>query len=131
MQENLATSNSQITAFVSAPVGLQPGYAVTPFGISQSQTSQFYSFNLAATQNTIARGQHLTVSAQYAGLPTGTQITFTDATPEVVNMQAQGGTCSGQQCVVRISEPSGTVSLDLLGQSAGKFVIEYQINFPH
>ncbi|HEY6254034.1 MAG TPA: hypothetical protein VI685_29120 [Candidatus Angelobacter sp.] len=131
VQENLAASNSDITAFVSAPVGPQPVYAVTPFGVSQSQISQFYSFNLAATQNTIARGQHLTASAQYAGLPAGTQITFTNATPEVVKVQAQGGTCSGQQCVVRVSESSGTASLDLLGQSAGKFVIQYQINFPH
>ena len=131
VQENLAASKSQITIFVSAPMGQQPVYAVTPFGVSQSQASQFYSFNLAATQNTITRGQHLTASAQYAGLPAGTQIIFTNATPEIVSLQAQGGTCSGQQCVVRISESGGTVSLDLLGQSAGKFVIQYEINFPH
>jgi hypothetical protein len=130
VQENLAASNSQITVFVSAPVGPQPVYAITPFGISQSQTSQFYSFNLAATQNTIARGQHLTASAQYAGLPAGTQVVFTNATPEVVTMQTQAGTCSGQQCVVRVNESSGMLALDLLGQSAGKFVIQYEINFP-
>lgn len=129
--ENLAASNAEITAFVSAPVGPQPVYAVTPFGVSQSQTSQFYSFNLAATQNTITRGQHLTVSAQYEGLPAGTQIIFTNAAPGVVSMQAQGGSCSGQECVVHIIESSGTVSLGLLGLSAGKFVVQYQINFPH
>ncbi len=131
VQENLAASSHEITTFVSAPVGAQPVYAVTPFGVSQSQTSQLYTFQLGATKSTITRGEHIAASAQYAGLPAGTQVTFTNTTPNVVSMQAPGAACSGQQCMMRITEPSGTVSLDLLGQSAGVFNINYEVNFPH
>lgn len=131
VQETLAASAQEITAFVNSPTGQQSVYAVTPFGVSQSQNSQLYSFNLAATKSTITRGEHITASAQYAGLPPGSEIKFTNATPDVVSMQAQGAAITtGQQCTVKVGEPNGSVSLDLLGQSAGKFVIKYEIKFP-
>lgn len=131
-QETLSASPQEMTTFVSAPPGQQPAYVVTPFGVSQSQNTQVYTFVLGANKSSITKGEHVTATAQYAGLPPGSKITFTNATPQVVNMRAQGkAVTTGQQSVVTVTQPNGTVTLDLMGESAGAFVIHYDVEFPH
>jgi hypothetical protein len=129
-QETLAASSRQLTSFVSAPTGSQPLYVVTPFGVSQSQTCQVYNFSMTASKTTITRGEHITATATYEGLAPGSQVLFTNRTPTVVQMQSSGAVCSNLTCTVKIAQPQGTIVLDLLGQSAGRFVIDYEVSVP-
>jgi hypothetical protein len=131
-QEVLSASSREMTAFVDAPtVGPQPVYLLSSAGESQSKTVNFYTFNVQASKNTITRGEHITVTANYAGLPPGTEVAFTNMTPEIVRMNAHGAAPGqGAKSVVKTANPSGVITLDLVGESAGKFVITYDLHFP-
>jgi hypothetical protein len=131
-QETLTAANRELTAFVDAPaIGPQPVYVLTPAGESQSQTTNFYTFNVRASKSTITRGERMTASADFAGLPQGSEIVFTNDTPNVVKMNARGPAQNlGVKSIVKVSSPSGTITLDLVGESAGRFVVNYEIRFP-
>jgi hypothetical protein len=84
-QETLAASSKELTAFVDAPSpGPQLAYVLTPHGQSESQTVQCYNFQVTVSQHTIVRGQRIVALAQYEGLPPGSEIVFTNASPTVV-----------------------------------------------
>lgn len=131
LQETLSASSRELTAFVEAPVGAQPVFVLTPTGESQSQTVHCYTFSIHASKPTITRGEHVTATAQYEGLPPGAEIVFTNASPGVVKMNARGAAQNaGQTATIKVSRSDGTVALDLVGESSGGFVINYDVRFP-
>jgi hypothetical protein len=127
-QETLAVSRQELTAFVDAPAtGPQPAYVSTPNGTSPTQTTTCFNFNITVPQTTIARGQHVTATASYEGLPPGSQIKFTNATPQVVSMKVAGATGQGVESVVTVRQPVGSVAVNMVGKNNGAFVIHYEV----
>ena len=127
-QETLAASSNQLTTFVDAPAtGPQTAYVSAPNGTSPTQTTNCFNFNITAPQTTIARGQHITATASYQGLPSGSQIKFTNATPQVVSMKVAGGTGQGVESVVTVRQTAGSIPVDMVGKSNGAFVIHYEV----
>ncbi len=129
VQETLAASSHELTAFVDAPsTGPQSALVQTPYGVSQSQTVHCYNFRVQLSQNTILRGQRVLAVASYEGLPPGAEVVFTNATPEVVTMRVLGEAQNlGEKSVVRILHPSGNIQVELVGRTKGSFVIQYAI----
>lgn len=128
-QETLSASSKELTSFVDAPaVGPQVAYVENANGASPSQTVQCYNFSVKAPQTTIVRGQHIVAVAQYEGLPPGSQIEFTNATPAIVKMKVRGASQTrGEQSVFTVSQPAGACEVELVGKGKGAFVINYKV----
>ena len=130
-QETLAASSREMTSFVDAPaLGPQTAYVQTPLGTSPTQTVHVYTFSVTARQTSLVRGEHVMATAQYEGLPPGTQVEFTNATPTVVKMNVHGASRThGEQAVYTVTTPSGTIGVELTGRSRGAFAINYNLKF--
>jgi len=128
-QETLAASSKEIIAFMDAPgTGPQPAYVLTPNGASAIQTVHCYNFTVQLSQNTIARGQHITAVASYEGLPPGSVIKLSNASTQIVSMKVLGRADNqGAQSLVTVSHSNGAFRVDLMGQTDGPFVINYEV----
>ncbi len=128
VQETLSASSKEMTSFVDPPaLGPQPAYVRNPFGTSPTQTVHCYNFTVTASQTALVRGQHALATGTYEGLPSGTEIEFTNVTPSVVKMKGRGGRCHGERCVFTVSKSAGICELDLIGEHGGAFTINYRV----
>lgn len=132
IQETLTASSKELTSFIDAPAaGAQTAYVQTPYGVSPSQTVHAYNFTVKLPQSTISRGQQVTAVAHYEGLPPGSEIEFTNASPTVVDMKVQGASrAPGKQNVFTVSQASGDCQVTLTGKRTGGFVVDYQVRPP-
>ncbi len=90
-----------------------------------------YNLTVRASKSSITRGEHVSATAEFAGLPAGTQIMFTNTTPHVISMKGLGeAQTTGLTSTFRVTAPEGKVNLDLTGQSRGAFAVNYELKFP-
>lgn len=131
IQETLASSANELTTFVHpATLGSQDCYLRSPYGESQSFTTNLYSFVTSAPGRTIVRGEQTAVAAQYESLPPGTVVRFVNLTPGVVRMTVPGATMEGDTAAVTLTNAAGMIRVNLTGLTGGTFRITYAIEIP-
>ena len=131
IQETLAASVKEVTAYVDTPtLGDQDAWVRNPYGESQSFQTNVYSFEVSAPRTTIRKGEELTATATFQSLRPGSQIHFTNNTPQVVTMEIVGATSKGNEAVLVVQSPNGTVPVKVRGVSGGAFSISYEVITP-
>lgn len=131
IQETLAASANEMTAYVDTPtLGTQDAWVRNPYGESQSFQTNVYSFEVSAPQTTIHKGEELTATATFQSLRPGSEIHFKNNTPEIVTMNLAGARMMGNEAVVVVQNPNGTIPVKLHGQNAGAFSISYEVVSP-
>ncbi|HLG18043.1 MAG TPA: hypothetical protein VJH03_26615 [Blastocatellia bacterium] len=131
IQETLASSVNQVTAYVDTPkLGPQEAWVRNPYGESKSFETNVFSFEVSAPRTTIRRGEQLTATAQYQSLRRGSEIRFKNNTPGVVTMNVAGARTAGDEAVLTVRDPNGSIPVNLRGLSAGAFSISYEVVHP-
>jgi hypothetical protein len=128
VQETLAASVKEVTSYVDTPkLGIQDAWVRNPYGESKSFETNVYSFEVSAPRTTIRRGEELTATAQYQSVRPGSEIRFTNDTPGVVTMNIPGARTTGNQAVLMVQNPNGTIPVNLKGVNNGSFTITYEV----
>ena len=131
IQETLAASANEMTAYVDTPtLGAQDAWVRNPYGESKSSECNVYSFEVSAPRTTIRKGEDLTATAQYQSLRPGTEVRFTNNTPSVVTMNVAGARSTGNEAVLVVRNPNGTIPVNLKGLNSGAFSISYEVVSP-
>ncbi len=128
IQETLAASVNEVTSYVDTPkLGTQDAWVRNPYGESKSFECNVYSFEVSAPRTTIRRGEDLTATAQYQSIRPGSKIRFKNNTPEVVTMNVPGAVTTGNEAVLKVQNPNGTIPVNLKGVNTGAFSISYEV----
>ncbi|MGQ0761636.1 MAG: hypothetical protein ACT4OT_06415 [Acidobacteriota bacterium] len=131
VQETLAASVNEITTYCDTPqLGPQDAWVRNPYGESKSFECNVYSFEVSAPRTTINRGEELTATARYQSLRPGTEVRFTNNTPNVVTMDVPGAKTMGNAAVFTVTNANGTIPINLKGLGRGAFSISYEVRPP-
>lgn len=128
IQETLSASVNEVTSYVDTPqLGTQDAWVRNPYGESKSFECNVYSFEVSAPRTTISRGEELTATANYQSLRPGSEIRFKNNTPGVVTMNVPGARTTGNEAVLVVQNPNGTIPVNLKGVNSGAFSIAYEV----
>ena len=128
-QETLSASDREMTVFTDSKTGTQPAFVVTSSGVSQSQAVNMYALNFSLPQNSITPKEVVAAKLSYESIPEGTKLVFTNGSPQTVTMAIPGGECSGNRCIVTVSNNNGTIPVNITGKTRGNFKIGVEPQF--
>lgn len=128
IQETLSASVNEVTSYVDTPqLGSQDAWVRNPYGESKSFECNVYSFEVSAPRTTIRKGEDLTATATFQSLRPGSEIRFKNTTPEIVTMNVAGAQTAGNEAVLVVRNPNGTIPVNLKGLNSGAFSISYEV----
>jgi hypothetical protein len=128
-QETLSASDKEMTVFTDAKTGNQPAYVVTANGVSKSQTVNIYSLEFTLPKSSITPKEVVEANVHYESIPVGTKLIFTNHSPETIRMNIPGGTGSGEQSILTVTSPNGTIPVNITGKIRGNFKIGVDTDF--
>ena len=128
-QETLSASDKEITAFTDCNTGNQPAYVVTANGVSHSQMVNVYSIRFSLSKSSITPEEKVIAQVQYQSIPAGTKLIITNNSPEIIKMTIPGENNEGNQCIFMVTNPNGTVPVDIRGIARGNFKISLNTDF--
>ncbi len=129
MQETLSASDKELTVFCQSATGKQPAFVVTANGVSQSQAVNVYSIDISLPKSSITPKEVVIAQVHYKSMPVGTNLTFTNISPETVKMTITGGETKGDQCSYTVTEPNGSIPINITGRTRGNFKISMNPEF--
>jgi hypothetical protein len=128
-QETLSASDKELTVFTDCKPGTQPAYVVTASGVSQSQTVNVYSIDFSLPKSSITPKEVVMAQVHFESIPVGTKLIFTNISPETIKMSIPGGQNAANECIYTVTEPNGTIPVNITGRTRGGFKISLNTEF--
>lgn len=130
LQETVSSSTSLNKFYLDGNVGSAELSVRNKFGDSEPIDIDIYEVEVRTGKMNLNRSEKTYVSANYEGLPEGTNIVFTNMSSNVKISPSGKGKASGNEVKFTVKESVGEVSINVKALQTGDWIINYRLEFP-
>jgi hypothetical protein len=128
-QQVLTASDMEMTVFTNSPTGQQHVYVSTAGGSTPTQSVNIYSLDFNLAKNSISPAENVQAAVTYKSIPLGTRLTFTNRSPQTIQMNIPGASNAANECIYTVADKNGIMPVNITGLTKGGFTIALDFNF--